>query len=219
MNDRDRYGAMDEPDDFDIYDDDDLDEDYDIDGDDFDDEDFDATASRSGRLRRTGRRVLATAGQVGRQRLIYAADRGRNRLADGLEGGVDYLRSSDVELIADDLLTEIRQRPLVAAGVAIGVGYLLGKAIGVPLPGRKRKRGIKGQLTRMLLSSAAAYVASQVRQGIADQLMQTGPRSRPGTGSAARGRAGSPRAGTTGRGNRTRGPGRGGTQRQPRGHS
>lgn len=49
-----------------------------------------------------------------------------HRASDALESGAEYLRSHDLPMIRDDVIEQIRERPLVAVGVALGAGFLIG---------------------------------------------------------------------------------------------
>jgi ElaB/YqjD/DUF883 family membrane-anchored ribosome-binding protein len=49
-----------------------------------------------------------------------------HRTSDALESSADYLRSHDLPMIRDDVVDQIRERPLFACGIALGAGFLLG---------------------------------------------------------------------------------------------
>ncbi len=49
---------------------------------------------------------------------------------NSIEGGANYLRTHNIGVIGDDFVDNIRQHPLVSAGVAIGVGWMLGQMFG-----------------------------------------------------------------------------------------
>ncbi len=49
--------------------------------------------------------------------------------SDALDSGADYVRSSSLSHIRDDLTNQIRSHPLLSMGVAIGAGYLLSKIL------------------------------------------------------------------------------------------
>lgn len=184
MNERTRLGA-------------DLDDDIDSDADEFDedlngnfddelDEDFDATSRRFETLKSGGRRVLAGVAEKGKERIVDAADRGKHRIADRLEDGADYLRN-DIEIIQDDLVDAVRRNPLLSAGIAVGAGYLIGKAVAGPsfMRGRKKKHGIASQISRALVSSAAALLAAKLKDGFLEEPEEpvrrrsSGKRARP----------------------------------------
>lgn len=169
MTERTKAGA-DFDDDIDFDDGDELDEDFDEEFDDELDEDFDAT-SRFGGLKSGGRRVLAGVAEKGRERIVDAADRGKHRIADRLEDGADYLRN-DIEIIQDDFVDAVQRNPLLSAGIAVGAGFLLGKAMAGPSFGRKKKHGIGSQISSALVSSLAALLAAKLKEGLlpADEL-------------------------------------------------
>ncbi len=49
---------------------------------------------------------------------------------NALESGARYLRTTDIDVIGDDVVDGIRSHPLVSAGIAIGCGVLLGRVFG-----------------------------------------------------------------------------------------
>jgi ElaB/YqjD/DUF883 family membrane-anchored ribosome-binding protein len=49
-----------------------------------------------------------------------------HRASDALDSGADYLRTHDLPMIRDDVIEQIRERPLFACGIALGAGFLLG---------------------------------------------------------------------------------------------
>lgn len=170
-----------EDDDLDLEDDleddlaDDLDEGF--------DNEFDATARRFSALKSGGRRVLGAVAQQGKRRIVDAADRGKHRIADRLEDGADYLRN-DIEIIHDDFITSVQRNPLMSAGIAIGVGFLLGKALTPPAFGRGRKKGGLGaQLSRAIVSSAAALAAARLKDSFLTMDEPEPPRRPPRRGS------------------------------------
>jgi hypothetical protein len=77
-----------------------------------------------------------------------------------------YLRTHDVEVIRDDFIQQVRRRPLLSAGLAVGTGYLLGKALGgSPRGMRGRLRARAGrQLRRALLGGVAAVMATGAKR-------------------------------------------------------
>ena len=141
----------------------------------------DRASARFDNLKTRGRQALSSAAERGRERLYVAADRGRGRLADALDSaadriddrlahGSDYLRTHDVDVMRDDLSNAIRRYPLLSAGVAIGTGYLLGRVLTDAIPHRGRRRGrnsVGKQLSRAVVSSLGAIVASRVRDSLA----------------------------------------------------
>ncbi len=49
--------------------------------------------------------------------------------SDALDSSADYIRSSSLGDIRDDLTNQIRSHPLLSMGVAIGAGFLLSKIL------------------------------------------------------------------------------------------
>ncbi len=49
--------------------------------------------------------------------------------SDALDSGANYVRSSSLGDIRDDLTSQIRSHPLLSMGVAIGAGFLLSKIL------------------------------------------------------------------------------------------
>lgn len=131
-------------------------------------------------LRARGREAWQSARERGRERLRDAALRGKTRFAEAIDntatrlddrlyGSAEYLRSSDLEVIRDDLVDVIRQRPLLSAGIALGAGYLIGKATNL-LPKRGKsaiRKQLSRQLRRAVVSSLAAAVATRMRDTLA----------------------------------------------------
>lgn len=143
------------------------------------DAELDTPASMAGPADLTDDRggVLARAAERGREEFYGVADRGKDRLADAIEMGIDelddrlshtahYLRTHDVEVIRDDFIQQVRRHPLLSVGIAVGTGYLVGKALG-----GKASRGRRGrlrakagqQLRRALVAGLAAVVAARSR--------------------------------------------------------
>jgi hypothetical protein len=133
--------------------------------------------------REKGRERLYTAAGRGKERLAEALDNTATRLDDRLYGGSAYLRNQDVEVIASDLIEQIKKRPLLSAGIALGAGYLVGKATGIggsKKPGRKLvRKQIGRQIRRAIVSSIAAAVASRMQETIAAATQPDPPRRRP----------------------------------------
>lgn len=144
------------------------------------DDDFDDDIDPVRKLKARGREALSDVADVGKRRLASAANRSKERLAERLEDtasqidgrlfyGAEYLRTTDLEVMRDDLIDLVRRRPLLSAGIAIGAGYLIGKALGIGSGGPKRsKRGssIKSQVGRAVVSSLAAMAAARFRAGL-----------------------------------------------------
>jgi len=129
-------------------------------------------------LKARGREAWQSARDRGRERLSDAAVRGKSRLADTIEntatvlddrlyGSAEYLRSSDIEVMRDDFVDAVRKRPLLSAGIALGAGYLIGKAIDVPHIGRRSKKSkFRRQIQRAVVSGLATMVASRLREAV-----------------------------------------------------
>ncbi len=91
--------------------------------------------SSAERLRRQGSGGGQIAGAVatgGSAELI--ADDSRlaqtsNQLAGGLQGAADWIRDADVEALKATVERQVKEHPGRSLAIAIGVGYLLGKAI------------------------------------------------------------------------------------------
>ncbi|MGQ0560617.1 MAG: hypothetical protein ACT443_01935 [Gemmatimonadota bacterium] len=115
-------------------------------------------------LKQRGREMLGGVAERGRARLVEAAEQGRDRVAERLSHGVEYLRSNDIEVIRDDLVSEIRRRPVRSLVVAVGTGYVLGRVLSTPIPRlRRRKPSLGEQISRAVISGAAAVIAAKVQ--------------------------------------------------------
>lgn len=58
------------------------------------------------------------------------AGRAMHKASDMLEEGAEYLHTKPVSTIRDDITDQIREHPYVSVGVALGTGFLLGRALG-----------------------------------------------------------------------------------------
>lgn len=119
--------------------------------------------------------TFARAAELGGERLHYVANRGKGRVADAMEMAADelddrlshaahYLRTHDVEVIRSDFIQQVRRHPWLSAGIAVGTGYLIGKALsGNARRGRDgRLRAMAGrQLRRALVAGLAAALATR----------------------------------------------------------
>lgn len=138
-------------------------------------------------LRERSREMFGGVAERGRERLVEAADRGKTRMADRLSGSAEYLRTSDVEVIQSDLLTEIRRNPLRSAAIALGTGYLLGKLINPPTPSfRRKKKGFGDQISRAIFSGLATVVAARIQaslvaEQVVEEVEEVKPRPKPRT--------------------------------------
>jgi hypothetical protein len=132
-------------------------------------------------LKRRGRDMFYSARERGRERIYHAAGRGKERLAEAIDntatrlddrlyGSADYLRNSDVEVIRDDLIDHIRQRPLLSAGIALGAGYMVGKVTNIGGSSKAKRlvrKQITGKIRRAILSSLAAAVTARLQESLA----------------------------------------------------
>ncbi len=126
--------------------------------------------------------------------MVRPVGRVLDRAGNSLEGGANYLRTHSIGVIGDDLVDSIRQHPLVSAGVAIGVGGMLGQMLGGgeeeksrQVPARQEAHEeehheerqdhgngslldhMKGGVTEMVASGVATYAARKIRDRIAGQ--------------------------------------------------
>ena len=95
----------------------------------------DALESGAGRLRQQGAGggqvagAAATGGSTG----MIADESNRlgqatNQLAGGMQGAADWLRDADVENMKSGIERQVKEHPGRTLAVAVGLGYLLGKA-------------------------------------------------------------------------------------------
>lgn len=112
-----------------------------------------------------------------------------NSTGEALEDGAQYLRSSDFGVIRDDVVTGIRNHPMLSAGIAVGCGWLLGRIVGGGDNEREdhdeheneeeeeeeRERSdapgmmgmVRGKVGSLVASGIASIAARQVRDRIA----------------------------------------------------
>lgn len=129
-----------------------------------------------------------------RSALVRPVGRVLNSTGEALEGGANYLRSSDFGVIRDDVVEGIRHRPLLSAGIAFGCGWLLGQMMGGDDEGEERESrdesgrheeeeeeeeheenssdsgmmgSVRGRVANLLASGVASMAARQVRNRIA----------------------------------------------------
>ncbi len=117
---------------------------------------------------------------------------------NSLEGGANYLRTHGFGVIGDDVVEGIRNHPLVSAGVAVGIGWMLGRMMGGSEEPEQRARDIspreehheerhdrdrgrdqradstmidrlKGRFTEVVASGIAAAAARRIRDRIAGE--------------------------------------------------
>lgn len=115
------------------------------------------------------------------------AGRIAHRASDMLEDGAEYLHTKPVSTIRDDITGQIREHPYVSVGVALGTGFLLGRALGGGEEEKEEKRhmgmgrgrlaesyeeehgpsgGKRNQLGKMLAAGLSGMVARQVRKRV-----------------------------------------------------
>jgi len=75
------------------------------------------------RLEERGREAQGQGGMKGR------AGQAAVRASGALDDSAEYIRSHDMEEMRDDLERQIRGRPLMSVGVALGAGFLLGRIL------------------------------------------------------------------------------------------
>ena len=94
----------------------------------------DALASGAERLRQqsAGGVSLAGAGAAGGSPDVAAEDnrlaQTSNQIAGGMQGAADWLRDADLDGLKSGIERQVKEHPARSLAVAIGVGYLLGKA-------------------------------------------------------------------------------------------
>ncbi len=129
--------------------------------------------------------------------LVRPVGRALDSTGNALESGARYLRTTDVDVIGDDVVDGIRTHPLVSAGIAVGCGVLLGKMFGSsdeseaeasrtmhdephdrhrPEPEEEEREHsespsmmdrLMGKVSDVVAGGIAAYAARQVRDRIA----------------------------------------------------
>ncbi len=91
----------------------------------------DALASGAERLRQQGGQSVGAAATDGSTSVV--ADDSRiaqtsNQIAGGMQGAADWLRDADLDGLKTGLERQVKEHPGRTLAVAVGVGYLLGKA-------------------------------------------------------------------------------------------
>ncbi len=128
--------------------------------------------------------------------LVRPVGRVLDSTGGALESGARYLRTTDVDVIGDDVVAGIRSRPHMSAGIAVGCGVLLGKMFGSSdesdeeesrgrdeshdqqrhehedeEPGRSENPSmmdrLMGKVSDVVAGGIASYAARQVRDRIA----------------------------------------------------
>ena len=93
----------------------------------------DALESGAERLRQQGSGTGQMAGADGMGGTAAVADDNRlaqtsNQVAGGLQASADWLRDADIEGIKSGIERQVKEHPGRTLAVAVGLGYLLGKA-------------------------------------------------------------------------------------------
>jgi len=126
--------------------------------------------------------------------LVRPVGRALDSTGSALESGARYLRTTDIDVIGDDVVDGIRSHPLVSAGVAVGCGWLLGRMFGSDEESHEEEQRelraserrehvghdeqnvsegpstidrVKGRMADMLAGGVASFAARQVRNRIA----------------------------------------------------
>ena len=91
----------------------------------------DALASGAERMRQQGGQPASAIGAAGSTSIV--ADDSRiaqtsNQIAGGMQGAADWLRDADLDGLKTGLEKQVKDHPGRTLAVAVGVGYLLGKA-------------------------------------------------------------------------------------------
>ncbi|MDQ2665208.1 MAG: hypothetical protein M3Z05_04285 [Gemmatimonadota bacterium] len=91
----------------------------------------DALSSGADRLRQQGGQVAGATGTGGSTSLTTDDSRiaqTSNQIAGGMQGAADWLRDADLDGLKTGLEKQVKDHPGRTLAVAVGVGYLLGKA-------------------------------------------------------------------------------------------
>ena len=95
----------------------------------------DALESGAGRLRQQGAgggQVAGAAATGGSTGMIADENRlgqATNQLAGGMQGAADWLRDADLDGVKSGIERQVKEHPGRSLAVAVGLGYLLGKAL------------------------------------------------------------------------------------------
>ena len=92
----------------------------------------DALQSGAERLRQQGAGGGQIAGATGGADVIAEDNRlaqSSNQLAGGMQGAADWLRDADLDGLKTGIERQVKEHPGRSLAVAVGVGYLLGKAL------------------------------------------------------------------------------------------
>ena len=95
----------------------------------------DALESGAGRLRQQGAGggqvagAAATGGSTGMIGDDNRLGQATNQLAGGMQGAADWLRDADLDGVKSGIERQVKEHPGRSLAVAVGLGYLLGKAL------------------------------------------------------------------------------------------
>ena len=95
----------------------------------------DALESGAGRLRQQGAGggqvagAAATGGSTGMIADDNRLGQATNQLAGGMQGAADWLRDADMDSVKSGIERQVKEHPGRSLAVAVGLGYLLGKAL------------------------------------------------------------------------------------------
>jgi ElaB/YqjD/DUF883 family membrane-anchored ribosome-binding protein len=73
--------------------------------------------------------VPSTASGAGRLVNETKIARATDSLANNMEAGADWLRNADLNKMRDSIEQQVKEKPAQSLLIALGVGYLLGKAL------------------------------------------------------------------------------------------
>ncbi|MDB4915371.1 MAG: hypothetical protein JWM95_3015 [Gemmatimonadetes bacterium] len=71
----------------------------------------------------------ATAGGAGTLTSHTPVAQATDKLANGMQAGADWLRNADLNKLRDGIEQQVREKPAQSLLLALGVGYMLGKAV------------------------------------------------------------------------------------------
>jgi len=93
----------------------------------------DALESGADKLRQRGsddaRLAGAAAGAVATAVSDGALAQTSNQIAGGMQGAADWLRDADIDGLKSGIEHQVREHPARTLAIAVGLGYLLGKAL------------------------------------------------------------------------------------------
>jgi hypothetical protein len=91
----------------------------------------DALESGAEKLRRQAASDGTTTGEAGGAFAVASDNRlgqTSNQLAGGMQGAADWLREADLDGLKSGIERQVKEHPGRSLAIAVGVGYLLGKA-------------------------------------------------------------------------------------------